>query len=141
MGLSAKARSTAGTVRAFPTLGRRVFHAEQKLDTLHEQAAIVELGRRVAALEQHRSPDHARDRHCGPLTGRRVVDRSHRADEPHVGPTDRTQRLLHRRQHLNTRNVQPSAANPSITGQLRPLDGPARPCRRIRSVRIEPLSR
>lgn len=59
MGLSAKARSTAGTVRAFPTLGRRVFHAEQKLDTLHEQAAIVELGRRVAALEQQVESLHA----------------------------------------------------------------------------------
>lgn len=78
MGLAGKARSTAGSVRAFPTLGRRMFFSEQRMDVIEQTQAqigrefdglrhalsdhstiITETIRRVAALEQQVEQLHA----------------------------------------------------------------------------------
>jgi hypothetical protein len=78
MGLTGKARSTAGTVRAFPTLGRRMFFSEKRLDQIEQQhgqlsreldglrhavadqsTMIAESTRRLAALAQQVEGLHA----------------------------------------------------------------------------------
>jgi hypothetical protein len=78
MGLGGKARSTAGTVRAFPTLGRRMFFSEKRMDQIEQTQAqmgrefdglrhavsdqstmIAETIRRVGALEQQIEQLHA----------------------------------------------------------------------------------
>ncbi|CAN5693738.1 hypothetical protein BH10ACT3_BH10ACT3_23910 [soil metagenome] len=67
MGLTGKARSTAGSVRAFPTFGRRMFFAEQRLEQIQQELDVLvrdrdtisESLRRLAALEQQVESLHA----------------------------------------------------------------------------------